>query len=378
VYTHTIKKKEDKSRAFANNLTSQQNMHTGALQLVNNRPEAVMQRTLRGITKNSQQVKHLKDIQLMADGNSLKTGDNKPVQRYLLPFKPKIDPKTEDEVEGKDAGDKVNNIVDTAYQQFLKNDFTGVSDAKKALYLRRKVEFDTNKTTMHPSTAAGYVIESKANVEIEKLGYHTQNTSLLKGTRPDVAVPLKSKNYALLDITAWNSKGHILDKKGNWTGHKHIPYVAEVTYPSLNFGGGLKKANVKPLTEEQIKEALEFIRKKEVDIELMRQEWLDAQRTAYENNQDIIEDLIDKLQNKKSKFSNKRVRAIPSSRTLDSWRDITGVSFLVDDDNPFTPPETGIKLTYDEMLEEKEGFIVKNDGVISIQSWYQKLIEAIN
>jgi hypothetical protein len=110
----------------------------------------------------------------------------------------------------------------------------------------------------------------------------------------------------------------------------------------------------------------------------MEQEWLDAQRTAYEHNQDIIEDLLEKLQKKKFKFSSKRVRAIPSGRILESWQAMAGLSFIVDEESPFAPPEMGEKQTYDEMLEENKGFIVKNDAVKAIQNWYKKLIEATN
>ncbi|WP_293112765.1 DUF4157 domain-containing protein, partial [Moorena sp. SIO4G3] len=159
------------------------------------------------------------------------------IQRAIVTFKP---PKakaesayTSDEKEGKDKAKKVDDEVEKAFNEFKTGNYDGASEAQKLVYFRRKQEYDEGKKVIHPSTAAGYVIEGKANVGIKALGseFETQNTTLLKGTRPDVAIKLSTGNYALVDITAQKSAGHILDKKGNWTGHANIPYVAESIYP---------------------------------------------------------------------------------------------------------------------------------------------------
>ncbi len=146
----------------------------------------------------------------------------------------------------------IDKQVDKAYEEFMGGNYKGASDAQIELYLLRKHQLDNGEKTMHPSTAAGYVIEGKVNSVIESWkGVSTQVTDALPGTRPDVSIDLGDGVFALVDITASNSAGHILNKKGNWLNHKNIPVVIESVYPSIDFST-MKKIKLSAEQLEQV------------------------------------------------------------------------------------------------------------------------------
>jgi hypothetical protein len=177
------------------------------------------------------------------------------IQRALILHKPKV-LNTEVEKEGQRKARIVDGAVETAFSEFKKGDLAGASDAQKALYLMRKRQYDQGDKGMHPSTAAGYIIEGKVNNKLTKHageGFDLQDAHLLKGTRPDIVFSLPGDQKGLVDITASNSVGHIFKKKGNWTNHVNIPYVAESIYTSIDFSD---PSSTSPLTPEQIEEAI--------------------------------------------------------------------------------------------------------------------------
>jgi hypothetical protein len=239
------------------------------------------------------------------------------IQRRLVPYKPnKKDPSDYDteEKEAANKAEEVDKLVEKAFVEFKKGDYTGASDAQIALYIKRKFEFDKGTGTMHPSTAAGYVIEGKANSGIKGLGFQTQGTNVMPGTRPDVVIPLSSNKQALVDITASNSIGHIFSKKGNWTGHNDIPYVAESVYPSIDFTDVSATAN---LSEAQINQAKKLVEAGIIANELALKEWVEQQQEIYYN---IQKDLRVKLLELYQHAINKNKSVSITGRSAVVWK----------------------------------------------------------
>ncbi|NEP26491.1 hypothetical protein [Moorena sp. SIO3I6] len=176
------------------------------------------------------------------------------------------------------------------------------------------------------------MIEGKANVGIKALGseFETQNTTLLKGTRPDVAIKLSTGNYALVDITAQKSAGHILDKKGNWTGHANIPYVAESIYPSINFDD---PSSTKSLSDDEVEAAIKAAKESEDFKKLAEQEWLEQQENIFKKYQEKVEEIIDNF-NRDIKEGGKPNKAIfrLNQRTRQSWLEETGLMIRLNTD----------------------------------------------
>lgn len=131
---------------------------------------------------------------------------------------------------------EIDVLVQKAHRELLEGNLSGANDNYITLYQKRKSDFEKNKNSIYPAMAAGYVIESKVNNQIYNMpGVELQVTTWLKGTRPDIVLFNNNGHQALLDITAAKSAGHIFNKRGNWTGHKDIIYVAELVYPSIDF-----------------------------------------------------------------------------------------------------------------------------------------------
>ncbi|WP_437765359.1 DUF4157 domain-containing protein [Sorangium sp. So ce281] len=108
------------------------------------------------------------------------------------------------------------------------DEFQGTGDLKKALE-REKFIY----------AAYGYAVESLTNVQIGVLNPHLPAGAVVSvqatrgHTRPDVVVRRgDGTDVGWFDITASNSKNHINGKTGS--GWKNQPYVAEVTYRSLD------------------------------------------------------------------------------------------------------------------------------------------------
>lgn len=167
-----------------------------------------------------------------------------PVQRKIIRYKPAGAPKDANERDGQRVAKVVDDAVTDAYLQVTDGNYKGASDGHINLYKKRLVE---NKPSL-ARAAAGYVIEDIASNEVKKAEgdkIELQNTSLMKGTRPDIVYNIDDNTSALIDITSVRQAGHIFKKKGNWVGHKNIPYVAESIYPTVDLSGST--ANLRKL-----------------------------------------------------------------------------------------------------------------------------------
>ncbi|OCX52521.1 hypothetical protein BEL04_13765 [Mucilaginibacter sp. PPCGB 2223] len=196
-----------------------------------------------------------------------------PIQLKLKRWKPKEFETTPCAKKDKEefahvAANKVSDAVDQAHAEIEVNNLNDANPAFQALYLLRLKEYQAGNYSMHPSTAAGYIIESKINNRLAgEDGFNFQTTGMLNGTRPDIAVDLGDDQSALIDITAEKSLGHIFMKKGNWTNHGHIPYVAEAWYQSISFTGKAEK-----LSKEQEELAIKAAENKRELAEVMSKE----------------------------------------------------------------------------------------------------------
>lgn len=202
------------------------------------------------------------------------------IQREVVRFKPDVLGSSPEEKEFAEKAVHLDGILQKAYWEFLAGNFDGASENYINTYIIRKRNYESKVQDTHPSTAAGYVIESKVSSRIKDCeGLTLQNASILAGTRPDIVLESKYKSgkMALLDITASKSVGHILLKKGNWLNHDKIVYVAELTYPSINFDA----MTAIKLTAEQE----ELIRQRAVSLQNMWQEHQDFCRDNLIENQ---------------------------------------------------------------------------------------------
>ncbi|WP_424094751.1 DUF4157 domain-containing protein [Moorena producens] len=294
------------------------------------------------------------------------------IQRAIVTFKPPK-PKAEsaytsDEKEGKDKAKKVDDEVEKAFNEFKTGNYDGASEAQKLVYFRRKQEYDEGKKVIHPSTAAGYVIEGKANVGIKALGseFETQNTTLLKGTRPDVAIKLSTGNYALVDITAQKSAGHILDKKGNWTGHANIPYVAESIYPSINFDD---PSSTKSLSDDEVEAASKAAEESAEAKRLAEQEWRDQQEDLFNENQKKVKEHLEEVNRNIKRMARKRKLTAgwkPNDRTMTTWLQQTGLEVDVNDKDEVVIKK---RRTYDEQISDNKNYKVDQNTINSIEKW---------
>ncbi|NER38118.1 MAG: hypothetical protein F6J93_29860 [Oscillatoria sp. SIO1A7] len=307
------------------------------------------------------------------------------VQRELIPFKPPKSKEesayTADEKEGKEKAKKVDDLVEKAFEEFKAGNYGGASEDQKLLYLKLQQAYNDGDNHMHPSTAAGYVIEGKANVGIKALGpeFDTQNTDLLKGTRPDVAIKLKSGNYALVDITASKSLGHILKKKGNWTGHVHIPYVAESIYPSINFDDPSITAS---WSEDEIEAARKAAEESAEAKKLADKERKEQQEEKFDKNKKKVEEAISDFNDFIRRLPKRRRFTLLNKRLQDHWRTKTGLSIVekgkektakkeeTEDDTNY--PFTLEKITYQDILKDNESYKVNDGDFLEIEEWFQK------
>lgn len=215
-------------------------------------------------------------------------GGDSVVQRRVVRYKPLSNTSMTKEHQAFDnKAQEIDGKLQRAYTEFMADDFSDASPQYTAVYLLRKHNYDNHIQDMHPATAAGYVIESKVTERIKNDdGVSIQVTGLLKGTRPDIVLE-NGGQFGLLDITASNSTGHILLKKGNWTGHQNITYVAELTYPSIDFG------SMKPITwaQEQGEQIMQYA----ASLQNAYQERVDLCESNFvENRRRIMGALFDK------------------------------------------------------------------------------------
>ncbi|GAA0361479.1 hypothetical protein [Bacillus horti] len=226
-----------------------------------------------------------------------------------------------------DIAQKIDDEVNSAYTRFMTGDYNGASQAQIDLYTLRKYEFDNNSKSMHPSTAAGYVIEGMVNSVINGMdGVEIQVTNLLDGTRPDVLITLPSGEMGLLDITASKSAGHILGKKGNWLNHQNIPLVIESVYPSIDF----RNMTSQTLSTEDLARIQERM-KHDAEMKILMEEQRQAHlQESYQQRQNVI---YEKLMELKAAYDQNNDRdVLPyriNSRSQENFRKI-GLDVSID------------------------------------------------
>ncbi len=255
-------------------------VYSGSVVIYQKKDSSFMSRDVRFVRKPRDSYKSTDKVTEKSDRDEW---DNDAiVQRKVMRYKPNVmHPLNEDEQAFENFANIIDGILDGAYQEFVHGDFSGASKKYINLYCLRKKHFDEGVKDMHPSTAAGYVIESKVNDKIcGWQGVELQATGMLKGTRPDIVLSDGNGSYGLLDITASDSTGHIFMKKGNWIRHENIIYVAELIYPSINF----KTMEAITLTEEQEEAIRQNAETKRAEYE----KWIDSCKENLYNNQGCI------------------------------------------------------------------------------------------
>lgn len=176
--------------------------------------------------------------------------------------------------------DKLRNDCATAYPP---DGYPDEDPAKRQKFIELRTEFhsdpaNSNVTSLASgkglsmlSARAGYLIEERAYQLMSDrgvLGWDDQNTEVLgKGTRPDVTLPLGGNRYALLDINASESTGHILKKSPSWTDKARIPAAIEVTYPSFD-----SKLLVSHLLEKKAQFPSHMAEQREQHLQLLQQQ----------------------------------------------------------------------------------------------------------
>lgn len=159
------------------------------------------------------------------------------IQREVIVYKPKItNNMTDAERMFNCQARQIDQEVNTAYYELLHNNFSDASKRHCSIYIERLSHYQQTGDLTLLAAAAGYVIESKVNKRIRNwYGVSLQVHDILKNTIPDIQLSNSTGLHALLDITAERRQGHIQEKPGHWTGQQNIIYVAELTYPSINF-----------------------------------------------------------------------------------------------------------------------------------------------
>lgn len=137
----------------------------------------------------------------------------------------------------RDYENALDAAVDQAYNHVMAAPRLGVTVADIDGHTGKWVEdWDKEIEGKRPSsfhTSFGYVIESLTTVlylPSAPAGVFIQLQGVRGGTRPDIILYNESGDIAWLDITASESKKHILAKEGSWKGKHH---ASEVTYKSL-------------------------------------------------------------------------------------------------------------------------------------------------
>ena len=210
------------------------------------------------------------------------------VQRKVEVFKPENDKKywTDKQNEFDKRAHEIDVQVQNAAEEFLEGNIEGASEGTKSHYIDLKYIFDTEGKSLGLAAAAGCVIESIVNKKIESWpGVYLQVKDILNGSIPDIVVGDPYGICGLLDITASNSAGHILDKMGDWTGHERMVYVAELLYDSIDFS----KMERITLTEDDKKEIRKRLEDKRTEMTYREKIF---EHTLLYNQSIIIESLV--------------------------------------------------------------------------------------
>lgn len=172
---------------------------------------------------------------------STAAGDNPgegPIQRAIEPFQETADA---DQPEVKGFVGRLDGVMQAVWAQLISrrlkpaekgiDGYTERWDKLLGIYLAHPTP---DNAALMPA-AFGYVMESVVcKMRMPGIGaglsIHLQETN--GNTRPDVVLKKGETDVAWLDLTASESKGHILKKSGG--GWSSRPHVYEITYPSIS------------------------------------------------------------------------------------------------------------------------------------------------
>ena len=129
------------------------------------------------------------------------------------------------------------------------------------------------------------------------------------------------------------------------------------------------------LTDAEIQQAIIWIRQRKIDAELALQEWYDSQENDYNKNQEYVEKTIERLDAARANAKGNRIIPALSDRTLDSWRDLTGIvlTHIVGEGY-----EISDRRAYAEQLEANKSFKVSDTGRRRISEWVEQTIAQWN
>lgn len=213
------------------------------------------------------------------------------VQKKVAVFKPLEDKDnwTDEQNKFDKRAHEIDVEVQDAVNRLRSGEDNEIKEANRH-YVRRykelKSQYDESGISSGLAAAAGYVIESIVSSRIKyDTDVQLQVTGLVDQSRPDIVLGDPKVQCALLDITSSNNVGHIFDKKGNWTGHRNITYVAELLYPSIDF------STMGPiiLTEDDKKEIRKRLEDKRTEMTYREKIF---EHTLLYNQSIIIESLV--------------------------------------------------------------------------------------
>ncbi|NEO80506.1 MAG: hypothetical protein F6J99_31550 [Moorea sp. SIO4G3] len=171
----------------------------------------------------------------------------------------------------------------------------------------------------------------------------------------------------MVDITAQKSAGHILDKKGNWTGHANIPYVAESIYPSINFDD---PSSTKSLSDDEVEAASKAAEESAEAKRLAEQEWLEQQENIFKKYQERVEDTISDFNREITRGGGKPNVSIfrLNKRTQTSWLEQTGLMIELNDDFTLSIDKKNSR-NYEEQVKQNKTYKVNPKNFESIEKW---------
>lgn len=171
-------------------------------------------------------------------GYQMDAADAHPVQLRAYPYATQADAKTKGTYRAAFTAieARVDREVQAAREQALNwGDYDGDDNARLALWAATAQEYydDPTQAPNFIHARFGYAIEelSTAQLPANSNGLSINLQVAAGHTRPDIVLRDGDDDVAWIDITAEDSKGHILGKQG--AGWKNRPFVSEILYDSL-------------------------------------------------------------------------------------------------------------------------------------------------
>lgn len=138
------------------------------------------------------------------------------------------------------AEDIASSVEEAAEDLYMIDNYADTGNAKfREWYDAADLFLKTGSIDSFIYARYGYAVEEYVNSKIssQKIqpprGYKVRLQVTHGGTRPDIVVMTEdNKELAWMDITSSNSKGHILNKAGDW--ENAACYIAELLYPDLD------------------------------------------------------------------------------------------------------------------------------------------------